>query len=47
MKKTIINGIIVVITLAAVYCFFPKLWGVLLLIALVYWIVAFFRWMMR
>ena len=47
MNKTIITGIFAVIMLAAVYCFFPKLWGVLLLIAIVYWIMAFFRWMMR
>ena len=47
MKKTIITGIIFVITLGAIYSFFPKLWGLLLLIAIVYWIVAFFRWMIR
>ena len=43
MKKEIIMGIVVGLVMGGLTCLFPKIWGLLLLIALLYWIVVFFR----
>ena len=47
MKKDIIMGIIVGLVMGGLACLFPKIWGLLLLIVLVYWVVVFFRYFFK
>ena len=47
MRKDIIMGIIIGLVMGGLACLFPQIWGLLLLIALVYWIVIFFRWFFK
>ena len=48
MKKEYnIICLIILLALLGLGCMFPVIWGLLFLIGLGYWIVVFFRWLLK
>ena len=45
--KTLISGTLAGLLLGVTYAFSPKIMGILILIAIVYWVVVFIRWALK
>jgi hypothetical protein len=46
-KEDNIICLIILLALLGLGCMFPVIWGLLFLIGLGYWIVVFFRWLLK